>query len=290
MRITGVAIAVLAMMSTAGASRAGDGAPTWVRNWTWWQGTSGHGYANAPELAGQRHQYIENQLLDFHNHVRDNPFSQQYMWGAAANLNAQTARDLAVYFSLLPPKPANDGVGELAAIGREIYLEGIPEINIVPCAACHGPNAEDCQQIAPSTTRSAPQSCAADERRPGTAAPFAAMVRISDRTPFQPSWRATSLRASATFSSFSTTPTMTTRFALISNGIAALMARTASVVSFQHTMIVSVSAGVGEGPAISTGRPEPMINCSRKSAGSPFADLALAKNTSDGGSNLNALT
>jgi hypothetical protein len=32
---------------------------------------------------------------------------------------------------MLPPKPANDGVGELAAIGREIYLEGIPEFNIV---------------------------------------------------------------------------------------------------------------------------------------------------------------
>ena len=104
-------------------------------------------HANAPELAGQRHQYIENQLLDFHNHVRDNPFSQQYMWGAAANLNAQTARDLANYFSMLPAKPANDGVGELAAIGREIYLEGIPEFNIVPCAACHGPNAEGVRDI-----------------------------------------------------------------------------------------------------------------------------------------------
>ena len=138
MRITGLTVAILTMILTAGPLPAGDGAPAGIRNCTWCHGTSGHGYANAPELAGQRHQYIENQLLDFHNHVRDNPFSQQYMWGAAANLNAQTARDLAVYFSLLPPKPANDGVGELAAIGREIYLEGIPEINIVPCAACHG--------------------------------------------------------------------------------------------------------------------------------------------------------
>jgi hypothetical protein len=45
----------------------------------------------------------------------------------------------AIYFSVLLAKPANAGVGELASIGREIYLEGIPEINIVPCAACHGP-------------------------------------------------------------------------------------------------------------------------------------------------------
>ena len=147
MRITGLTIAILAMICTAAPSPAGDGAPAGVRNCTWCHGTSGHGYANAPELAGQRHQYIENQLLDFHNHVRDNPFSQQYMWGAAANLNAQTARDLAVYFSMLRPKPANDGVGELAAIGRDIYLDGIPEFNIVPCAACHGPNAEGVRDI-----------------------------------------------------------------------------------------------------------------------------------------------
>jgi cytochrome c553 len=53
-----------------------------------------------------------------------------------------------------PPRPvwprwsaANDGVRELAAIGREIYLEGIPEFNIVPCAACHGPNAEGIRDI-----------------------------------------------------------------------------------------------------------------------------------------------
>src|SRR6516225_4912803 len=110
MRITGLTIAILAMISTAGPSPAGDGAPTWVRNCTWCHGTSGHGYANAPQLVGPRQQYIENQLLDFHNYVRANPFSQQYMWGAAANLNAETARDLAIYFSTLPPKSANDRV------------------------------------------------------------------------------------------------------------------------------------------------------------------------------------
>jgi cytochrome c553 len=85
--------------------------------------------------------------LDFQNHVRDNPFSQQYMWGAAANLNAQTARDLASYFSMLSPKSANDGIPQLADVGREIYFEGVPEHNIVPCAACHGPNAEGLRDI-----------------------------------------------------------------------------------------------------------------------------------------------
>jgi cytochrome c553 len=124
MKLIGLTIAILAIVSSAAPSAGGDGAPAGVRNCTWCHGASGHGYGNAPELAGQRHQYIENQLLDFHNHVRDNPFSQQYMWGAATNLNAQTARDLAMYFATLPPKSANDGVRELADMGREIYLEG----------------------------------------------------------------------------------------------------------------------------------------------------------------------
>jgi cytochrome c553 len=88
-----------------------------------------------------------NQLFDFRAHTRDNPFSQQYMWGAAANLGPQTARDLAAYFSTLPPKAANDGDRELEAVGRQIYREGIPDYDIVSCVACHGPNAEGIGQI-----------------------------------------------------------------------------------------------------------------------------------------------
>jgi cytochrome c553 len=35
----------------------------------------------------------------------------------------------------------------LPTIGREIYFEGVPELNIVPCAACHGPTAEGIRNI-----------------------------------------------------------------------------------------------------------------------------------------------
>jgi cytochrome c553 len=118
-----------------------------VRNCTWCHGESGQGFATAPRLAGQRHQYIQNQLSDFSEHTRDNPFSQQYMWGAAANVGPQTARDLAMYFSTLSPKAANDGDRELAATGRAIYQEGMPDSNIVACVACHGPNAEGIREI-----------------------------------------------------------------------------------------------------------------------------------------------
>jgi cytochrome c553 len=93
-------------------------------------------------LAGQQREYIRTQLQDFKMHSRDNPFSRQYMWGAAEYLSPQRARDLAVYFASLPGNPANDGIKEFAALGRTIYYDGIPESNIVSCVACHGPNAE----------------------------------------------------------------------------------------------------------------------------------------------------
>jgi cytochrome c553 len=69
------------------------------------------------------------------------------MWGAVANLSAQTADELAAYFSTLPAKPADDGDATLVALGRSIYELGIPEANIVSCLVCHGPNAEGIGEI-----------------------------------------------------------------------------------------------------------------------------------------------
>ena len=139
-------IAILALFFSAGGPLlASETIP--IRNCTWCHGTSGQGFTTAPRLAGQRHQYIINQLLDFTRHTRDNPLSKQYMWSAVANLNPQAARDFAMYFSALPPKAANDGDTELAAVGKKIYELGIPESNIVSCLVCHGPNAEGVRQI-----------------------------------------------------------------------------------------------------------------------------------------------
>jgi len=69
------------------------------------------------------------------------------MWDAVAALRPHEARDLAIYFATLTPKAANDGDRNLAARGRTIYIEGIPESNIVSCYACHGPNAEGVRDI-----------------------------------------------------------------------------------------------------------------------------------------------
>ena len=69
------------------------------------------------------------------------------MWGAVASLDSRMARDLAIYFSTLPPKAAADGNGEIAAIGRTLYEDGDPDSNITACVVCHGPNAEGIRDI-----------------------------------------------------------------------------------------------------------------------------------------------
>jgi cytochrome c553 len=138
---------VLAIVFSATSSLAGHTESAAIRNCTWCHGTSAQGYTPAPRLAGQRSKYIENQLVSFSEHLRDNPFSQQYMWGAAANLNPRIAHELAAYFARLPPRAADDGDWELVAFGRTIYQEGIPDANVVACVACHGPNAEGVRDI-----------------------------------------------------------------------------------------------------------------------------------------------
>jgi cytochrome c553 len=138
-------IALLALAVLCGQARAGDSEA--ARNCTWCHGTSGQGYMVAPRLAGQRPQYIESQIRSFHDHSRDAPFARQYMWGAVAALEPDQARALAQYFATIQPKAANDGNQALVARGRAIYMDGIPEANIVSCYACHGPQAEGVRDI-----------------------------------------------------------------------------------------------------------------------------------------------
>jgi cytochrome c553 len=135
-------VAILAIVFSVASSWAVHSESLAVRDCTWCHGTSAQGYTPAPRLAGQRAEYTQNQLRDFRAHARDNPFSKQYMWGAAANLSRQREHDLSVYFATLPGNPANDGNKEFAARGRTIYYDGIPNSNIVACIACHGPDAQ----------------------------------------------------------------------------------------------------------------------------------------------------
>jgi len=147
MKYTELKIAALALVSIVVSVAAGHAESAAIRNCTWCHGGSAQGYTPAPRLAGQRARYIEQQLISFGERTRDSPFSRQYMWGAAANLSPQAAHDLALYFSRLPPRAADDGDRELVARGEAIYQRGMPEANIAACVACHGPNAEGIGEI-----------------------------------------------------------------------------------------------------------------------------------------------
>jgi cytochrome c553 len=142
MKPTSLKITLLAIILCASSTWTGHTESLAIGNCTWCHGASAQGYAPAPRLAGQSPEYIEKQLINFSEHTRDNPFSRQYMWGAATNLSQQMVHYLAIYFSAVPPKAADDGFRELAAIGATIYQDGVPQSNVVSCVACHGPNAE----------------------------------------------------------------------------------------------------------------------------------------------------
>lgn len=147
MKKVGPTLTLLAIVSVLVPPTAAQAESLAVRNCTWCHGGTAQGYTPAPRLAGQQPQYIENQLVGFREHLRDNPFSKLYMWGAAASLSRQHIRDLAAYFSAIPPQAANDGNRELVAAGRTIYQEGLPDSNIAACVACHGPEGQGFAQI-----------------------------------------------------------------------------------------------------------------------------------------------
>jgi cytochrome c553 len=139
MKPTSLTITLLATIIYASSTWTGDAESLAIENCTWCHRASAQGYAPAPRLAGQSPEYIEKQLISFSDRTRDNPFSRQYMWGAASNLSQQMAHYLAVYFSAVPARAADDGFRDLVSIGATIYQDGVPQSNIVSCVACHGP-------------------------------------------------------------------------------------------------------------------------------------------------------
>lgn len=146
MKLRHASTVALVIAASTGSSLAGSMDAS-IRNCTWCHGTAAQGFTVAPRLAGQRPRYVQNQLFSFRHHLRDNPFSRQYMWHAAANLSPGTTRDLAYFFADQPPLAAEDGPRELVARGRVIYENGIPDANIVSCVVCHGPKAEGIRQF-----------------------------------------------------------------------------------------------------------------------------------------------
>ncbi len=155
MKLLRLKIAIVAVVSSSAAALACEAdlvcvGETIARNCVMCHGPSFQGYFVAPRLAGQRPQYVENQLHNFLAHSRDNPYSQLYMWRASAKLisiDPDGVRAVAAYFATLQPKAANDGHEELVSEGLSLFSGGEPSENVPACAACHGPNAVGSRNI-----------------------------------------------------------------------------------------------------------------------------------------------
>jgi cytochrome c553 len=144
-----VAIAVLAAGVSAGANSIRYGRHDVHAKLEYCEtchGLSGegyHGYFAIPRLAGQQSRYIENQLRAFIERRRSNPV----MFNVAHSLSPSMLAALADHFHALNPPPSGTGPQRLAASGKTIYEEGVPEANIAACFACHGLEARGQDEI-----------------------------------------------------------------------------------------------------------------------------------------------
>lgn len=102
-----------------------------------------YGYFPIPRLAGQQTQYIKNQLQAFIEHRRTNDI----MFNVAHVLSPAMISTLAERFHSFNPPPLGGAPRPLLATGKEIFQDGLPDVNIAACAACHGPEAYGHDQI-----------------------------------------------------------------------------------------------------------------------------------------------
>ena len=96
-----------------------------------------------PRLAGQQPQYIENQLHAFLERRRLNPV----MANVAHGITPDMIPALAARMSTLNPPPIGGAPAGDAALGKEIFANGLPDQNVPACSACHGPAARGQREI-----------------------------------------------------------------------------------------------------------------------------------------------
>lgn len=91
-----------------------------------------------PHLAGQKEDYLINQLIMFRNKTRNDPDAKAIMQAQAARLNDEDIRIAAEFFSSQKLNPGRPETPQLIELGKSIYLEGRSEREIPSCVACHG--------------------------------------------------------------------------------------------------------------------------------------------------------
>src|SRR3954462_15602045 len=89
-----------------------------------------------PSIAGQHAEYLLKQLSEFKSGMRKNPI----MTPMAATLSVEDMRDLAGYYSSLPPKQMAAKDAALVEQGRKFYRGGNASNGLAACAGCHSAN------------------------------------------------------------------------------------------------------------------------------------------------------
>ncbi len=121
----------------ADATSIGRGATIATQNCSMCHGVQGTPPVTAPALAGQHADVVYKELRDYQNGVRQNAVMQPII----AARSDQDLHDLAAYYASLPRGPATEtapsGAGPDANAVR-LAMQGDPQRNIAPCAACHG--------------------------------------------------------------------------------------------------------------------------------------------------------
>ncbi|MDN7904565.1 c-type cytochrome [Burkholderia diffusa] len=94
-----------------------------------------------PKLAGQRKEYLVDQLTDFKSHARADPNAKRYMWGFT-HLTDKQIDELADYFSSQAAVPGEAVDRTVLDAGRAIFVGGLPDKGVAACVGCHGQHGE----------------------------------------------------------------------------------------------------------------------------------------------------
>ncbi len=92
-----------------------------------------------PSLAGQKPQYVVQQLKDFQSGARKNETMEPMVIG----LTNEDMEDIAAYFAKQKPVPAGSAAeAKIISHGKQVYMAGNTEARLAACAGCHGADAK----------------------------------------------------------------------------------------------------------------------------------------------------